>query len=117
MNIQENHQDADQSIEDTFDPFDPIHPLSLLPDLKKELDNKVHLRLQQRSAKKSITIVEGLRDDVAKDIIPKLRTKLGCSGTPKSGAIQFSGDQRRKIMDYLVDQKLVTKRDIVLHGY
>lgn len=97
----------------TFDPFER-DPASLLPDLTHE---KVHIRLQQRSNKKSITIVEGLDVDVGKKVIPLLRSKLGCSGTLKEGAIQFSGDQRRKIIDYLVAEKLARKQDVVLHGY
>lgn len=100
--------------EETFDPFDPA---GLLPDLNNEFDKKVHLRLQQRSNKKSITIVEGLDETVAKNIIPQLRSKLGCSGTVKSGGIQFSGDQRRKIIEFILEHKLAKKGDIVLHGY
>lgn len=102
--------------EETFDPFN-VDPASLLPDLRKEFDTKVHIRLQQRSNKKSITIVEGLDVDVGKKIIPQLRSKLGCSGTLKEGTIQFSGDQRRKIINYLIAEKLARKQDIVLHGY
>jgi len=111
--------DQDATIDDaaeikTFDPFDPVF---LLPDLSADFERKIHLRLQQRSNKKSITVVEGLDDIVAKNIIPQLRSRLGCSGTFKEGAIQFSGDQRRKIIDYIVEKNIARKQDIVLHGY
>ena len=112
---QKAYNAQNNDVELTFDPFDD--PASLLPDLTQEFDKKVHIRLQQRSNKKSITIVEGLDDVTGKGIIPKLRSKLGCSGTLKEGAIQFSGDQRRKIIDFLIEEKLARKQDIVLHGY
>lgn len=104
----------DSTNEATFDPFDTK---LILSELANEFDKKIHLRLQQRSNKKSITIVEGLNEDTAKKVIPTLRSKLGCSGTFKSDAIQFSGDQRRKIMDYLLQEKLAKKSEIILHGY
>ena len=100
--------------EATFDPFDTKFVLS---ELAQEFDKKIHLRLQQRSNKKSITIVEGLDNETARKVIPLLRSKLGCSGTYKGDAIQFSGDQRRKIIEYLLQEKIANKGDIVLHGF
>jgi len=94
----------------TFDPF------SDLPDLDVH-SAQIHIRLQQRSARKCITIVEGLDKDVSKKVITALRSKLGCSGTDKGGAIQFSGDQRQKIIGYLTENKIVESRNIVQHGW
>lgn len=81
-----------------------------------EFTQKVHFRIQQRSAKKNITIVEGLGKEVANDIVRQLKTRLGCSGTLKNDQVQFSGDQRRKIADFLVEKKIVDRSDIVMHG-
>jgi translation initiation factor 1 len=95
-----------------FDEFDPFSSIDV------EGARKIHLRVQQRSSKKNITIVEGIPPEERKRIIHDLKTKLGCSGTEKNGGIQFSGDQRKKIADYLVETKIVTcHADISVHGY
>lgn len=80
-------------------------------------DKKVHIRVQQRSAKKYITVIEGLEKDVSAKALKDLKTRLGCIGTLKNDTIQFSGDQRDKVYDYLVDKNVVEEDSIVLHGF
>lgn len=81
------------------------------------LKKKIHIRVQQRSAKKNITTVEGLSPDNAKKIGTQLKTKLGCSGTVKGDILQFSGDQRSKIVDHLLENNIVEKDNLVVHGF
>ena len=92
-----------------FDPFDEISS-----SLKKEC---FHLRVQQRSARKNITILEGISADKAASVIHDLKTRLGCSGTYKNNEVHFSGDQRRNIARYLVEKKICAPDEIVVHGY
>jgi len=96
---------------ETFDPFSIV-------DLDVSDKVSVHLRLQQRSARKNITILEGLPKDNRKAVIHNLKTRLGCSGTEKNeGELHFSGDQRKKIADYLLEKKIVNKSEITIHGF
>ncbi len=81
------------------------------------LSEKVHIRMQQRTAKKSITIVENLPKETAVIALKELKIKLGCIGTLKNNTLHFSGDQRDKINDYLLSKDLVSKENIVLHGF
>lgn len=83
----------------------------------------VHLRLQQRNARQKITTVQGLSSQLDFDKILKvLKKKLCCNANiiqdKEHGKImQFQGDHRREIADFIVDEDLVTSRDMVkIHG-
>jgi translation initiation factor SUI1 len=93
-------------------------------------ERDIHIRVQKRSAKKSITTVEGLNRDHAEHILKRLRKQLCCNGTlittnentPASGTsgdviIQFSGDQREAVKAYLLQKKLCSESRIKVHGY
>lgn len=96
---------------------DALFDMNETDEADTELPTKIHLRVQQRNAKKNITVIEGLKPDVAKKVGSDLRTKLGCSGTVKDGCVQFSGDQRQKIVEHLLAKKIVDKDALVIHGF
>lgn len=86
--------------------------------------DKVHVRIQQRNGRKSITTVAGLAEDLdLKRICKAFKKNFSCNGAvqndEKEGGevIQLSGDQRTNVMEFLVDQEICLKDEIVLHGF
>jgi translation initiation factor 1 len=90
-------------------------------DNMKLLDS-VHIRIQQRTGKKVITVIQGLDAKVPrKELIKKFKTMYACGGHIADDAefgevIQLTGDQRFKVRDYLVDSNLVEADKVEIHG-
>ena len=90
-------------------------------DNLKLLDS-VHIRIQQRTGKKVITIIQGLDAKVPrKELIKKFKTMYACGGHIADDeefgeVIQLTGDQRFKVRDYLVDNNLVEADKVEIHG-
>jgi translation initiation factor 1 len=91
-----------------------------------DLGEKVHIRIQQRNGKKSISSVAGLPQDLDfKKILKTFKKSFKCNGCiieeEKDGAtqkiIQLQGDHRASIRDFLVSQEIVELRNIVIHGF
>ncbi|TMW55920.1 hypothetical protein Poli38472_008568 [Pythium oligandrum] len=84
---------------------------------------KVHVRVQQRNGRKSLTTVQGLADDLdIKRILKAFKKNFSCNGAivkdDELGEIlQLSGDQRANIKEFLVDQEICSDAQIVLHGF
>jgi len=85
---------------------------------------KVHLRIQKRSGRKTITIVEGLPANInSKKILKILRKSLYCNGSLQKDAednqiIQLTGDQRENVAKMFVEEGIVADKSyIVMHGY
>lgn len=89
--------------------------------------SKIHLRIQQRNGKKSITTCEGLEDDLdIKRICKAMRKQFNCNGNitevKETGneVIQLQGDQRENIRNWLLEQEIIIKSEssrIVVHGF
>lgn len=85
--------------------------------------DKVHVRVQQRNGRKCITTVAGLADDLdVKRICKAFKKNFSCNGAVQKDeddgeVIQLSGDQRTNVMEFLVDQEICVKDEIVLHGF
>lgn len=78
----------------------------------------VHIRIQQRNGKKSLTTIQGLpkKYDYNK-VLKALKKDFCCNGTvvddPELGnVIQLQGDQRKNVVDFLSNQKLA-KKDMI----
>jgi translation initiation factor 1 len=90
-------------------------------DNLKLLDS-VHIRIQQRTGKKVITIIQGLDAKIPrKDLIKKFKTMYACGGHISydeefGEVIQLTGDQRFNVRDYLIDNSLVEADKVELHG-
>lgn len=101
---------------DAFDAFDDA-------DEKQGDQSKVHIRVQQRNGRKCITTVQGLADDLdVKRICKAFKKNFSCNGAvqqdeEENEVIQLSGDQRTMVMEFLADQEICHKEDIVLHGF
>ncbi|CEG73703.1 Eukaryotic translation initiation factor eIF-1 [Rhizopus azygosporus] len=104
----------------SFDPFADV-----------DEDNKpaaqgaknIHLRVQQRNGRKTLTTLQGLPKEYdAKKILKSFKKEFACNGTivedPELGQIlQLSGDQRLKIAEFLVSENIAKKTDIKVHGF
>lgn len=87
-------------------------------------DEPVHIRIQQRNARKTITSVQGLAEDLdLKKILKAFKRAFKCNGAiieDKTGLgmiIQMQGDQRAGVREFLIDQEIIAKDSIVVHGF
>lgn len=97
-------------------------------DNKVEIDDNfrlldvVHIRIQQRTGKKVITIIQGLDAKIPrKDLIKKFKTMYACGGHIANDkefgeVIQLTGDQRFKVRDYMVNNNIVDSDKVEIHG-
>ena len=87
---------------------------------------KLHIRVQQRNGKKSITTVQGFETDLdVKRICKHMRKHFNCNGNvtsdPEKGeVIQLQGDQRDNVKEWILVQEIIAKNEadrIVIHGF
>ena len=85
--------------------------------------NQPYIRIQQRNGRKSITTVQGLATDLNLKLILKTWKKsFTCNGAivedeEHGKIIQLQGDQRTNVRDFLVNEEINRKEDIVVHGF
>ncbi|TQD88882.1 hypothetical protein C1H46_025563 [Malus baccata] len=83
----------------------------------------VHIRVQQRNGRKSLTTVQGLKKEFSYNkILKDLKKEFCCNGTvvqdPELGqVIQLQGDQRKNVSTFLVQAGIVKKDNIKIHGF
>ncbi|GAB4846160.1 hypothetical protein Ancab_025158 [Ancistrocladus abbreviatus] len=110
--------DLDVQIPTAFDPFAEAKD-SDAPGAKEY----VHIRIQQRNGKRSLTTVQGLRKDFSYEkILKDLKKEFCCNGNVVQDkelgkVIQLQGDQRKKVAHFLVQAGLVKKDQIKIHGF
>jgi len=106
--------------------FNSIDPLD--DGDTEELDGglgqqKVHIRIQQRNGRKTITTVQGIDDKYDKrKIVRCIKKYYNCNGTTIEDeqygeVIQLTGDQRQNVADFLSTVKLAKKDNIKVHGF
>ncbi|CAO4365988.1 unnamed protein product [Caenorhabditis nigoni] len=82
-----------------------------------------HIRIQQRTGRKTITTVQGIGTEYdLKRIVQYLKKKHSCNGTivehPEYGeVIQLTGDQREKVKDFLIKVGIVNESNCRVHGF
>merc|ERR1739847_153213 len=92
-------------------------------DLVQYQKEVIHIRIQQRNGRKTLTTVQGLCEAYdLKKIIKVCKRHFACNGTvvdhPEYGeVIQFQGDQREHISRFLSEVKLARKDQIKIHGF
>uniref|UniRef100_A0A2K5DZF5 SUI1 domain-containing protein n=1 Tax=Aotus nancymaae TaxID=37293 RepID=A0A2K5DZF5_AOTNA len=75
-------------------------------------ENYIHIRIQQRNGRKTLTIVQGIADDYGKKkLVKAFKKKFACNGTvtehPERGeVIQLQGDQCNNICHFLLETGL-----------
>lgn len=83
----------------------------------------VHIRIQQRSGRKTLTTVQGLASDLnLKKILKYFKREFCCNGTivkdPEMGkVIQVQGDQRQNITNFLTEENICERSQIKIHGF
>lgn len=68
-------------------------------------EQKIDVRTVKRKFGKVITLVEGIDSkslDI-KDLAKKLKSKLACGGTVKSGVIELQGHHVQRVKQYLIE--------------
>ncbi len=82
----------------------------------------VHIRVQQRTTRKSYTIVEDMPEDIdLKKVVKHFRKVLNVGGEVKSNKgkqiILMQGDQREEVREFLLEQGIVRVDEIKVHGH
>ncbi|EEE55519.1 hypothetical protein OsJ_03741 [Oryza sativa Japonica Group] len=113
--------DLDVQLPSAFDPFAEANA----EDSSVGAGSKdyVHVRIQQRNGRKSLTTVQGLKKEYSYNkILKDLKKEFCCNGTvvqdPELGqVIQLQGDQRKNVATFLVQAGIVKKESIKIHGF
>ncbi|XP_065191630.1 eukaryotic translation initiation factor 1b-like [Sycon ciliatum] len=83
----------------------------------------VHIRIQQRNGRKTLTTVQGLSDEYDKKrIVRALKKQFACNGTVVDHSeygevIQLQGDQRNNVCQFLTTVGLVKEEQLKIHGF
>jgi len=102
-----------------FDPFLDANQ----GDDKGQQDGLIHIRIQQRSGRKTLTTVQGIADSYdKKKIVKACKKEFACNGTvvehPEYGeVIQLQGDQRNNIVQFLTKVQIAKPEQLKVHGF
>jgi len=83
----------------------------------------IHIRIQQRNGRKTLTTVQGIPSEYdLKKIVRACKKEFACNGTvvndPQYGeVIQFQGDQRQHIAGFLKHIGISSEDQIKVHGF
>jgi len=100
---------------DITDLLDNLHQADLFSE-------KVTISVSKRNGKKCITYVIGMADDLdLKKILSYLKKTYSCNGSiikdEKYGEVmKFSGDQKENIYNFLINEEIYNKEDIIFKG-
>ncbi|KAJ4384527.1 Eukaryotic translation initiation factor eIF-1 [Didymella sp. IMI 355093] len=88
--------------------------------------NYIHIRIQQRNGRKTLTTVQGLPKKFdQKKILKVIKKQFACNGTVVADTemgevIQLQGDQRKDVQDFLTNKKDglgLDVKTIKVHGF
>ncbi|KAM9843552.1 eukaryotic translation initiation factor 1 [Aulostomus maculatus] len=103
--------------------FDPFADANKGDDLLGGSEDYIHIRIQQRNGRKTLTTVQGIAVDYdKKKLVKHFKKKFACNGTviehPEYGeVIQLQGDQRKNICQFLIDVGLAKEDQLKIHGF
>ncbi|KAG8992492.1 Eukaryotic translation initiation factor eIF-1 [Tulasnella sp. JGI-2019a] len=103
-----------------FDPF--AEEGDLLDDDSVGAQNYLHIRVQQRNGRKTLTTLQGLPKEYdPKKLLKAFKKEFACNGVlvddeALGQVIQLQGDQRLKISAFLTAEGL-PKSMIKIHGF
>lgn len=101
-------------------PFDPFADAD--GDDQVVTKGIVHIRLQQRNGRKSLTTIQGLDDKLDLNKLTKaFKKEFCCNGCVVENkelgkVIQLQGDQREKVRSFLAEEEIASSRMIKVHG-
>ncbi|XP_032812967.2 eukaryotic translation initiation factor 1b [Petromyzon marinus] len=105
----------------SFDPF--VDATKGEESLPGGTEDYVHIRIQQRNGRKTLTSVQGIADDYdKKKLVQAFKKKFACNGTviehPEYGeVIQLQGDQRKNICLFLAEVGIAKEDQLKVHGF
>ncbi|KAI9220588.1 translation initiation factor SU [Blastocladiella britannica] len=85
--------------------------------------NYIHIRVQQRNGRKTLTTVQGLPEEIdQKKLLKAFKKDFACNGTlvqdeDLGEVIQLQGDQRVKVAQFLVQEGITRKDQVKVHGF
>jgi len=85
--------------------------------------NKIHIRIQQRNGRKTITTVQGIEEKYdKKKLIRFIKKQYNCNGTviedeQYGEVMQLQGDQRENCRQFLTEIKMCKPELIKVHGF
>lgn len=92
-------------------------------DLESTLfTDKVTIAVGKRNGKKCITNIIGMADDLdLKKILSYLKKTYNCNGSivkdeTHGEVISLTGDQKENVYNFLVEEKIYKKEDIIVKG-
>lgn len=103
--------------------FVSTDPFADTGDDDSEITNYIHIRIQQRNGRKTLTTVQGLPEEYdLKKILKVIKKDFACNGNivkddELGEVIQLQGDQRLKIMEFMVTALGLKKKNIKIHGF
>ncbi|BDA42503.1 Protein translation factor SUI1 homolog [Coccomyxa sp. Obi] len=103
--------------------FDPFADAADQDGDTSNAKDYVHIRIQQRNGKKSLTTIQGLEKGFDyKKVLKAFKKEFCCNGTvvedPELGkVIQLQGDQRKNVSTFLVSNNIAKKDLIKIHGF
>ena len=81
------------------------------------MNNKIHLKLVQRTGRKYITIIEDLNIDFHKKFIKDCKKNFSTNGWINDNIIYLNGDNRDKVKDLLIKKYNIEEDNIYVHGF
>jgi len=110
---------------DKFDPFADADEFTNKDELDKstKAPEYVHIRIQQRNGRKTLTTVQGIPDEYdPKKLLKYFKKEFACNGTlvedeELGQVIQLQGDQRTKISQMLIEDVGLPRETIKIHGF
>nr|XP_051678257.1 eukaryotic translation initiation factor 1-like [Oryctolagus cuniculus] len=103
--------------------FDPFADVSKDDDLVPAgTEDYIHVRIQQRTGRKTLPTVQGIVDDYDKKKLVKVFKKYACNSTvvehPEYGeVIQLQGNQHKNQRQFLVEIGLAKDDQLKVHGF
>lgn len=91
---------------------DLVHPFNPIDAIDTTKDIPIHIRLAQRTGRKSVTIVEGY-SFTAKEITT-LKKQFCCGGYTDEKETVFNGDVRSKVQAWLHEKGYCR---VMMHGW
>ena len=106
-----------------FHQVDAFHDADEQSGNTKGVSSIVHIRVQQRNGKKSITTVQGLAEDLdLPKILKALKKTLNTNGTILQDeefgeVINLHGDQRKAVAEFFCTYHICRPSEIKIHGF
>ncbi|KAJ1880742.1 Eukaryotic translation initiation factor eIF-1 [Kickxella alabastrina] len=84
---------------------------------------KIHIRIQQRNGRKTVTTMQGLPEIFDhKKLVKYFKSQFACIGTvvadeEHGSIIQLSGDHRIPLKEFLISEGIANKNNVKVHGF